>query len=100
MFLPKLTVEIATLLENLSESENYWTSFCFYPDISGYNNEAGIKMWINDPIIINKDSNPLLLTKFILNRLNLMIDLYYLDDSIINSENSIIVVSYLEIELQ
>lgn len=100
LFLPTLTVEITTLLESLSDSENYWSSICFYPHISGYNNEAGIKMWIDDPIIINKDSNPLLLTKFIMNRLNLMIDLYYLDDSIFNSDQSIIVIKYLKIELQ
>lgn len=56
-------------------------------------------MHICDPILINRDSCPLLLTKFIMNRLNLIIDLYYLDDSIINSKDSIIIVQFTEIEL-
>lgn len=52
-------------------------SLTFYPDISGYANGEGIKLYISDPILINKDSDSLLLTKFIMNRLNLMIDFYY-----------------------
>jgi hypothetical protein len=57
-------------------------------------------MYISDPILINRDSNPLLLTKFIMNRLNLMTDLYYLDDSIINSSDPVIIVKYTEIKLK
>jgi hypothetical protein len=68
----------------------------FHPDILGYNIDDGIKLFISDPILINKDSSPLLLTQFIMNRLNIMIDLYYLDDSIINSKDSIIVVKFTE----
>lgn len=72
----------------------------FYPDINGYGNDEGIQLHISDPILINKDSSSLLLTKFIMNRLNIMIDFYYLDDSFINSRDPIIVVKYTEIELK
>jgi len=58
-----------------------------------------MQIYICDPILINKDSSPLLLTQFINDRLNVMIDFYYLDDSIINSKDSIIIVKFTEIEL-
>jgi len=61
--------------------------------------EDGLKLYISDPILINKDSSPFLLTQFILHRLNVMIDFYYLDDSIINSEDPVIIVKFTEIEL-
>ena len=55
---------------------------------------------ISEPILINKSSCPILLSSYIMSRLNLMIDFYYLDDSIINSKDSIIVIKYIEIELR
>lgn len=72
----------------------------FYPDISAYKNEEGIKMNISEPILITKDSSPILLSKFIMNRLNLMIDFYYIDDSIFYYQNSVIIIKYTEIELK
>lgn len=97
--LNKLTTDITDFLNNLNENDNYWLSLSFYPDINGYANNEGLKLYISDPILINRDSCPLLLTKYIMNRLNLMIDFYYLDDSIINSANPVITVKYTEIEL-
>jgi len=100
LYLNTLTRDLTIFLDNLSENDNYWISLTFYPDISGYANEEGIKLVISDPILINKESNSLLLTKFIMNRLNLMIDSYYLDDSIINNKNSVVIIKYTEIELK
>lgn len=98
LFLKNLTVELTEFLVNLNDTDNYWVSLSFYPNIDGYKNCEGIKMSISTPIVVNIDSSPLLLTKFIMNRLNLMIDFYYLDDSIINSEDSVIIVKFCEIE--
>jgi hypothetical protein len=58
-----------------------------------------MQLFISDPILINKDSSSILLTQFIMDRLHIMIDFYYLDDSIINNNDSIIVVKFTEIEL-
>jgi len=99
-FLKNLTKDIINFLDNLSENDNYWAVLYFYPNIEGYENEEGIEMKIFKPIIINKDSCPLLLSKHIMNKLNLMIDFYYLDDSIINSNDSIIIIKYTEIEIK
>lgn len=61
--------------------------------------DDALKLYISDPILINKDSSPLLLTQFINHKLNVMIDFYYLDDSIINSKDPVIIVKFTEIEL-
>lgn len=99
-FLKNLTKDIINFLDNLSEDDNYWAVLYFYPNIEGYENEEGIQMKIINPIIINKDSCPLLISKHIMNRLNLMTDLYYLDDSIFNSNDSIIIIKDTEIEIK
>lgn len=78
LILKNLTRDLTIFLDNLNEKDNYWANFSFYTDIAVYN--EGPKMNLCDPILINKDSCPLLLTKFIMNRLNLMIDSYYLED--------------------
>jgi hypothetical protein len=94
-----LTLDIIDFINNLNEDDNYWVSFSFYPTITGYNIDDGMQLYISDPILINKDSSSILLTQFIMNRLHRMIDFYYLDDSIINNNDSIIVVKFTEIEL-
>ena len=98
-YLKNLTLDITNFINNLNEEDNYWISLSFYPDISVYNIDGAMQIYICDPILINKDSSPLLLTQFINDRLNVMIDFYYLDDSIINSKDSIIIVKFTEIEL-
>jgi hypothetical protein len=59
-----------------------------------------MQLFISDPILINKESNPLLLTQFIMDRLHKMIDFYYLDDSIINNNDAIIIIKFTEIDLK
>jgi hypothetical protein len=58
-----------------------------------------MRLYICDPILVNRDSDPLLLSKFIKNRLDIMIDFYYLDDSIFDSEDAVIIAKFTEIEL-
>jgi hypothetical protein len=67
--------------------------------MTGYGLDDGMQLYIADPILINKDSSSILLTQFIENRLQLMIDFYYLDDSIFDNDEAIIVVKFTEIEL-
>jgi len=95
----ELTLDIMDFIYNLNEDDNYWVSLSFYPSITGYNLDDGMQLFISDPILINKDSSSILLTQFIMDRLHIMIDFYYLDDSIINNNDSIIVVKFTEIEL-
>lgn len=102
--LKTLTKDITEFLDNLDEKDNYWLSLSFHPTLEGYANEEGMKLYINDPILINKDSSPLLLTNFIMNRLFIMVDIFYLDESVINLDNlnsttPIIIAKYTEIEL-
>lgn len=84
----------------MSETDNYWINFSFLPTVHGYGSEQGINMVISDPIIVNRDSSAPLLSKFINHKLNLMVDFYYLDDSVINSEESVIIIKYMEIDIE
>jgi hypothetical protein len=99
LYIINLTLDLTEFINNLNEDDNYWACISFYPNIGGYSIDDGMQLFLSDPILINKDSDPLLLTQFIMNKLHLMIDMYYFDDSIINSQDSIIVIKFTEIEL-
>ena len=73
LYIQNLTTDLKVFLNNLNENDNYWISLFFYPEISGYANEEGIKLSISDPILINKNSDTLLLTKFIINFISYLI---------------------------
>jgi hypothetical protein len=57
-------------------------------------------MIISKPILINKMSSPTTISKFLDERLNLMVDCYYLDDTIIqdmkNNAGPVILFNYTE----
>jgi hypothetical protein len=70
--LQTLTHDIISLLNSLNEDKNYSMSLSF---ISSYkewkdNKENVHPLFIDDAIIINKESDPILITQFIMNRLN------------------------------
>jgi hypothetical protein len=44
-------------------------------------------MSLSNCILINRDSSPTTITKFILERLEYMVDYFYLDDTIIQKES-------------
>jgi hypothetical protein len=79
--------EISEFLDDLDAKENYIASFEFIPDICCHQ-EEGPLMFLSKPILMNKFSSPEILTKFIHERLELMVDYYYLDDSIIQTFES------------
>jgi hypothetical protein len=44
-------------------------------------------MSLSNPVLINLNSSPTTINKFILERLEYMVDYYYLDDTIIQKES-------------
>nr|YP_009487210.1 hypothetical protein [Russula abietina]AWB36112.1 hypothetical protein [Russula abietina] len=95
-----IAIEFADFIMTLDERRFYFVSFEFYPSIYGYNHKSGITMKIMKSIIVNKDSNPYLIANYLEDQLLEMIDLYYLDDSIIqNDSDSCIIIKYHEIKL-
>jgi hypothetical protein len=44
-------------------------------------------MLLSKPVLINGNSSPTTINKFILERLDYMVDYYYLDDTIIQKES-------------
>jgi hypothetical protein len=99
LYLNDLKSDLNDFICNLDENNDFWVSISFYPDLVVYNIDDGMKLYICDPILVNRDSDPLLLSQFITTRLQRMIDFYYLDDSIIDNKDSVLIVKFTEIEL-
>ena len=99
LYLNDLKSDLNDFICNLDENNNFWISISFYPDLVVYNIDDGMKLYICDPILVNRDSDQLLLSQFITTRLQRMIDFYYLDDSIIDNKDSVLIVKFMEIEL-
>jgi len=90
---------ICNWLNSLDSEQNYIVNFQFVPELSEYNLDAP-QMIISKPILINKMSSPTTISKFLDERLNLMVDCYYLDDTIIqdmkNNVGPVILFNYTE----
>jgi hypothetical protein len=92
-----LTEDIIKLLHSLNDEENYSMSLSF---ISSYkewkdNKEKITPLFIDDAIIVNKESDPILITEFILKRLDdktLFITKWLFNDSSINSLDAVILI--------
>lgn len=100
-----LTEDIIKLLISLKDDENYSMSLSF---ISSYKDwevdkEKVHPLFIDDAIIVNKDSDPILITQFIMNRLN---DKFYfvtnwlIKDSSINSMDPVILTVTVPIKVK
>lgn len=74
--------ETSDFLNKLDINDNYIAIIEFIPEISEYKIDAP-QMILSKPFMINSFSSETTLTKFIFERLNYMVDYYYLDDSII-----------------
>lgn len=100
-----LTEEIINLLNSLDNNENYSMSLSF---ISSYNEwkdnkEKLYPLFIDDAIIINKESNSLLITQFIMQNLNkkgYLITNQLFDDSLINSMDPLILTVIVRIKVK
>ncbi len=92
-----LTEDIIKLLNSLNDDENYSMSFSY---ISSYkewvdNKKKTIPLFIDDPIIINKESDPIIITQFIMNRLNdkgYFVTNWLFKDDLINSLDPLILI--------
>jgi hypothetical protein len=100
-----LAKDIIELLNSLNDDENYSMSLSF---ISSYNEwpENKVKidpLFIDDAIIINKESDPILITQFIMKRLDdkgLFITDWLLKDSSINSMDPVILTVIVAIKVK
>jgi DNA polymerase type B, organellar and viral len=100
-----LAKDIIELLNSLKDDENYSMSLSF---ISSYNEwqENKVKidpLFIDDAIIINKESDPILITQFIMKRLDdkgLFITDWLLKDSSINSMDPVILTVIVAIKVK
>lgn len=67
-----LTEDIIKLLHSLNDDENYSMSLSFIPSYRKWqdNKEKITPFFIDDAIIVNKESEPILISEFILKRLD------------------------------
>jgi hypothetical protein len=93
--LQTLTKDINSLLLSLVDDENYSMSLSFILSYKKWkdNKEKIEPFLIDDAIIINKESDPILITQFILKRLddkNLFITNWFFKDTLINTMDPVI----------
>ena len=77
------STEISDFLKTLDSNDNYVANIVFTPEFVENPMDLPI-MLLSKPIMINRYSNPTTIAMFINERLNLMVDCYYLDDEIIH----------------
>jgi hypothetical protein len=80
--------EISDFLKNLDVDDNYIATIEFIPNLSEYNSDSP-QLILSKPFLINRLSSSTTLSVFIMERLNYMVDYYYLDDSIIQKLDGI-----------
>jgi hypothetical protein len=86
-------------LNKLEDNENYILDIGFIPDIALWDLDAPV-MLLSKTLLINRNSSSTTITKFILERLDFMVDYYYLDDTIIQKEsNCAISLTYWKLKL-
>lgn len=97
--------EIARFLFSLDLDKTYVVSFEFVYSWLLYE-EDGPFLTLSKPILVTRESNPKIISAFILEKLNLAINAFYLDDSIIYNDDDNykldgpgIIVKYKEIRL-
>jgi hypothetical protein len=79
--------ETKKLLNKLEDNESYVLDIAFIPDISLWDLDAP-EMSLSRNLVINRNSSATTINKFILERLDFMVDYYYLDDTIIQKESN------------
>nr|AWX52927.1 hypothetical protein [Lactarius sp. (in: basidiomycete fungi)] len=81
------SLEIHQFLERLEKDKVYVLSLEFILSWLSYDEDSPV-ITLSKPILITKNSNPRTISKFISERMNLMIDSYFLDDEIIQNLGS------------
>jgi len=94
--------EISDFLSKLDINDNYIATIEFIPEISEYNTDAP-RLILSKPFLLNKFSSTTTISKFIFERLNYMVDYYYLDDTIIQQCNEgvgpVVLINYSKIDI-
>ena len=94
--------EVADFLLNLDNSKIYLITFEFVISWLQYEEDSPV-LNLSKPILITKDSNPSLISKFILSKIRLACDNYYLDEEIMvmmnNSDGPGVIVKYSEFRI-
>jgi hypothetical protein len=83
--------ETKEFLNKLEDNETYILDISFIPNIELLDLDAP-EMLLSNTLLINQNSSTTTITKFILERLDFMVDYYYLDDTIIQKESNCAVV--------
>jgi hypothetical protein len=81
------SLEIHQFLDRLEKDKVYVLSLEFILTLLTYDDDSPI-ITLTKPILITRNSNPRTISKFIKERIDLMIDSYFLDDEIINNLGS------------
>ena len=94
--------EVADFLLNLDNSKIYLITFEFVISWLQYEEDSPILI-LSKPILTTKDSNPSLISDFILSKIRLACDNYYLDEEIMvmmnNSDGPGVIVKYSEFRI-
>jgi len=94
--------EIAKILNSLDNNKVYVLSFELVISWSLYD-EDNPTITLSKPILITKNSNSKIISEFLLERISLAVDSYYLDDDLFKSFDNLegpgIIVKYKEIKL-
>jgi hypothetical protein len=96
----KLDEDFKTIIGE--ENQAYVVTFEFVTSLMMYNEDGPI-ISLGKPILISKNSNAQIISNYLKSRINLTIDTYYLDDSILDSNNNpdgpSVIVNYSKINL-
>jgi hypothetical protein len=95
----KFTIKETTdFLNKLEDNESYIVDIRFIPNIVLWDLDAP-QLSLANPVLINRNSSPVTINKFIMERLDYMVDYYYLDDAIISKEsNCAVSLSYCKLK--
>lgn len=95
-------IEVKLFLDRLHENKVYVISFNWVMSQLNYSEDSPL-MTLSDPILITKNSNPKLISKFIRDQIKLASDIYFIDEDIANmlieSEGPGVICKFNEINL-
>jgi len=96
------SLEVSHFLDKIEIDKVYVVTFEFIYSWLIYDEDTPV-ITLSKPILITKNSNPRTISKFIIERINLAVDSYYLDDEIVQDlghpDGPGILLKYREINL-
>ena len=99
-----LTRDITKMLDTLTDDENYSMSLSFISSYKDWqaNKEKVDPIWIDDAIIINRESDPILITQFIMNGIHKerLLKSDWLDNYLINLMDPVILIVIVRIKVK